>query len=62
MKRLRTVLTALSHDYGRLVRWRTTDPAERARALGADRPPEQAPGQQDLFSEQTNRQPALSDT
>lgn len=41
----------LSHDYGRIARWRTADPAERARALGVAKPPVQVNGQGDLFSE-----------
>jgi site-specific DNA-methyltransferase (cytosine-N4-specific) len=39
----------LSHDYGRLARWRITDPAERARALQVEKPPVQIEGQGDLF-------------
>ena len=39
----------LSHDYGRLARWRTTDPGERARALGVPKPAPVAPKQGDLF-------------
>lgn len=40
----------LSHDYGRLARWRTTDPGERARAMRVDKPPAQAEGQEALFA------------
>jgi hypothetical protein len=39
----------LSADYGRLARWRTSDPRERARALGVAPPPPVAPEQGDLF-------------
>ncbi|MEV4672690.1 site-specific DNA-methyltransferase [Actinomadura sp. NPDC049382] len=41
----------LSHDYGRLARWRTTDPGERARALGVPKPPPVPDGQDSLFEE-----------
>lgn len=44
----RGVSADLSHDYGRLARWRTSDPAERARALGAPKPPPD-PDQDRLF-------------
>jgi len=39
----------LSADYVRLARWRTTDPGERARALGVPKPPPQVEGQLGLF-------------
>lgn len=39
----------LSADYCRLARWRTTDPRERARALGVTPPPPVGSGQGDLF-------------
>ena len=39
----------LSADYCRLARWRTTDPGERARVLGVDKPPLQVDGQLGLF-------------
>lgn len=39
----------LSHDYGRLAQWRTTDPGEIARALGVPRPPAQVKDQASLF-------------
>ncbi len=39
----------LSHDYSRLARWRTTDPGERARVLGVDKPPQQVDGQLGMF-------------
>jgi DNA modification methylase len=39
----------LSADYCRLARWRTTDPGERARVLGVDKPPVQVDGQLGLF-------------
>lgn len=39
-----------SADYCRLARWRTTDPAERARALGVPKPPPVIPGQLDLLT------------
>jgi site-specific DNA-methyltransferase (cytosine-N4-specific) len=38
-----------SADYGRLARWRTTNPGERARALGVAKPPPVMDGQGDLF-------------
>lgn len=38
-----------SMDYSRLAVWRTTDPGERARALGVPKPPGQIDGQGDLF-------------
>ena len=38
-----------SMDYARLARWRTQDPAERARALGVPKPPPVMDGQGDLF-------------
>lgn len=38
-----------SADYCRIARWRTTDPGERARALGVPKPPVELPGQQALF-------------
>jgi hypothetical protein len=40
----------LSMDYARLAKWRTSDPGERARALGVSKPPKQVDGQGDLFS------------
>jgi DNA modification methylase len=40
-----------SADYGRLAKWRTADPGERARALGLPKPPKQIDGQGDLFGE-----------
>lgn len=42
----------LSADYCRLARWRTSDPRERARALGVTPPPPVAPEQGDLFGEE----------
>lgn len=39
----------LSADYCRLARWRTSDPGERARALGVRRPPPVPAGQPSLF-------------
>jgi SAM-dependent methyltransferase len=39
----------LSADYCQLARWRTSDPAERARALGVPKPPPVIDGQGDLF-------------
>jgi hypothetical protein len=39
----------LSADYCRLAQWRTTDPAERARVLGVDKPPVQVDGQLGMF-------------
>jgi SAM-dependent methyltransferase len=38
-----------SLDYCRLARWRTRDPAERARALGVPKPPPVPEGQASLF-------------
>ena len=38
-----------SMSYCRLARWRTTDPAERARALGVPKPPPVPEGQRSLF-------------
>jgi DNA modification methylase len=38
-----------SADYCRLARWRTSDPAERARALGVPKPPPVPEGQRSLF-------------
>jgi DNA modification methylase len=38
-----------SADYCRLARWRTSDPAERARALSVPKPPKQVDGQGSLF-------------
>ena len=38
-----------SADYCRLARWRTSDPAERARALGVPKPPPVPEGQASLF-------------
>jgi len=40
-----------SADYCRLARWRTRDPAERARALGVPKPPPVPEGQGSLFDE-----------
>ena len=40
-----------SADYCRLAAWRTTDPAERARALGVPKPPPVPDGQTSLFGE-----------
>ena len=41
----------LSADYCRLARWRTRDPAERAKALQVAKPPPVMGGQGDLFEE-----------
>ena len=41
----------LSMDYCRLARWRTRDPAERAKALQVPKPPPVPDGQGDLFAE-----------
>lgn len=41
----------LSHDYGRVARWRTTDPGQRARVLQVDKPVEQIAGQGELFGD-----------
>ena len=38
-----------SMDYCRLAQWRTSDPAERARALGVPKPPPVPEGQRSLF-------------
>jgi DNA modification methylase len=40
-----------SADYCRLARWRTSDPAERARALGVPKPPPVMTGQGSLFDQ-----------
>lgn len=40
-----------SADYCRIAAWRTQDPAQRAKALGVEKPPVQMPGQTDLFAE-----------
>jgi DNA modification methylase len=40
-----------SADCCRLAQWRTTDPGQRAKALGVDKPPVQVPGQQSLFGD-----------
>ena len=40
-----------SGDYCRLARWRCSDPAERARALGVPKPPPVPEGQGSLFDE-----------
>jgi DNA modification methylase len=40
----------LSHDYSRLARWRTQDPGERCRVIGAPKPPPVADGQDALFA------------
>ena len=39
----------LSADYCRLARWRTRDPAERAKALQVPKPPPVPDGQGSLF-------------
>jgi DNA modification methylase len=41
----------LSADYCRLARWRTTDPAQRARAARVDKPPPVIDGQLDLLGD-----------
>jgi DNA modification methylase len=43
------VTVDLGMDYSRLARWRTRDPAERARALGVPKPPPVLEGQGSLF-------------
>lgn len=40
-----------SADYCRLAQWRTTDPAQRAKALGVAKPPAELDGQGDLLAE-----------
>jgi len=40
----------LSHDYSRLAAWRTSDPAQRAKAMRINKPPVQVTGQADLFT------------
>lgn len=45
------VIVDMSADYCRLAAWRTTDPGERARALGVPKPPPVMEGQGDLFDE-----------
>ena len=44
----------LSADYCHLARWRTTDPAERARALGVPKPPPVSEGQGSLFDQEAS--------
>jgi DNA modification methylase len=39
----------MSADYCRLAEWRTNDPAQLAKVLGVDKPPEVDPAQADLF-------------
>jgi hypothetical protein len=39
-----------SADYCRLARWRTTDPAERAKAMQVPKPPPVMDGQEALFA------------
>jgi DNA modification methylase len=39
-----------SHDYCRLARWRAADPGQRARAMRVPPPPQQLPGQAELFA------------
>jgi DNA modification methylase len=41
-----------SADYCRLARWRTSDPGERARALGVPKPPPIPDGQASLFDQE----------
>ena len=43
------VTVDLSADYCRLARWRTRDPAERAKAMQVPKPPPVPVGQGDLF-------------
>jgi hypothetical protein len=43
-----------SADYCRIAQWRTSDPAERARALGVPKPPPVIDGQCSLFDEQAS--------
>jgi len=43
-----------SMDYCRLGRWRTSDPGERARALGVPKPPPVPEGQRSLFDEEAS--------
>src|SRR5690606_33692317 len=40
-----------SADYCRIAQWRTTDPGERARALGLPKPPPENPSQERLFED-----------
>lgn len=42
-----------SADYCRLARWRTSDPGERARALGVPKPPPVPDGQGSLFDQES---------
>jgi site-specific DNA-methyltransferase (adenine-specific) len=42
----------LSADYGRIARWRTTDPGQAARVLGVPKPAPQLSGQTALFGEE----------
>jgi hypothetical protein len=41
----------MSGDYSRLARWRTRDPAERAKALQVPKPPPIPSGQGSLFDD-----------
>ena len=43
------IVSDRSADYCRLARWRTSDPGERARALGVPKPPPVPDGQDSLF-------------
>ena len=45
----RGITVDMSADYCRLAAWRTTDPAQRAAAMGVDKPPVERVGQLDLF-------------
>jgi DNA modification methylase len=55
----RTGITSdLSADYCRIARWRTSDPAERARALGVPKPPPVTTGQGSLFDDLPDTRPA----
>ncbi|MCW2766713.1 MAG: methylase domain protein [Nocardioides sp.] len=47
----RGVTVDRSADYCRIAQWRTTDPGERARALGLPKPPLPVTGQDSLFEE-----------
>jgi DNA modification methylase len=46
-----------SADYCRIARWRTADPAERARALGVPKPPPVPQGQASLFDLKSTARP-----
>lgn len=48
------IAVELSADYCRIGQWRTTDPGERARALGLPKPPPVHPAQLSFFEEEAS--------